>query len=404
MRIKKIMPYLMAILVLIAAVTATEKGRNDIKSDPDTATADEMTPPEEVRGIWVTYMTLDVENEADKESAFRKKIDKMIEDMKSRGFNTMFAQVRPFCDAIYRSAYYPWSHIISGNQGEDPGFDPLSVICERCRENGIGVHAWINPYRVSTGQTPSALSQDNPYAKDPSLGVEINGGIYLDPANEEARELIVNGVIELLTRYDIDGIQFDDYFYPEGCGDFDARDYEEYKASTASPLSLEGFRKENVNALIRAVHKAVRDTKKGAVFGISPQGNLANNDGLYADVRLWCAENGYIDYICPQIYFSLDNPALTFEDALDDWLKMKKRDGLRMYIGLAGYKAGTDADSGTWLDSDDVLKTEIEIIREKDLDGFLLYSYDSLNDKTNSKGIESALRYISAVESTIPTQ
>ena len=394
MIIKRILPYVLSVLILIGTVIAVSD--HTAYTEYEKATSDEQDDEwdEEIRGLWVTYMTLDVEAEEDPEKAFCAKADSIIDDMVKDGFNTMFVQVRPFCDAVYRSAYFPWSHIITGKQGEDPGFDPLRCICERCSEHRIRVHAWVNPYRVSTAETPAALSDDHPVIQDPDLAVAIN------PASDKARELIVNGVIELLEQYDIDGIQFDDYFYPEDCGNFDSRDYAAYCSRTSSPLSLEDYRFKNVSTLIREVYRAVHQTDPGAVFGIAPQGNLNNNDSLFADVRKWCAEEGYIDYICPQIYFSLDNPSLTFENGLKDWLTLKKRKDLKLCIGLAGYKAGTDADSGTWLDNHDILQSEIEILRSAGCDGFILYSYDSLHNRENEEEIKNMIRYLT----TSPTQ
>ena len=394
MIIKKAIPYFLTCVLLILTVYAVgTPGDKENEIEKDKATDDEATA-EEMRGVWVTYMTLDVENEENKEQAFRDRIDRIVNKMKKSGFNTVFVHVRPFCDAIYPSAYYPWSHIISGTQGQDPGFDPLRVICDACREQAISVHAWINPYRISTQSTPSALSSDHPYSRDSSLGVVVNGETYLNPADERSRELIVNGVIELLTNYDLDGIHFDDYFYPENCGNFDAEDYAAYQKTTSSPLSLEEFRKENVNILIREVYAAVHSTKKDAVFGISPQGNMPNNDVLYADVKLWCAEDGYVDYICPQLYFSLDNPALRFEDALNQWQNIKRHQNLRLYIGLGAYKAGTDADEGTWKDNHDILKTELIILKAAGADGFLLYSYDSLVREESREECDNLIDYL----------
>jgi uncharacterized lipoprotein YddW (UPF0748 family) len=146
--------------------------------------------------------------------------------------------------------------------------------------------------------------------------------------------------------------------------------------------------------MIQAVYQAVHSVKNNVLFGVSPQGNMKNNDKLYADVKKWCGEKGYIDYICPQIYFSLDNPALTFEDGLQDWLDAERHDGLSLYIGIPAYKAGTDADSGTWLDNDDILRTELSITREKGCDGFMLYSYDSFHNEDNRQEVENVIRYL----------
>ena len=397
MRIKNILPAVISLLFLSASIVyVSGYPVSDSVSNKTDETFETVKPDREIRGVWVTYMTLDVENEADKRSAFESKIDSIIEDMQRADLNTMIVQVRPFSDALYPSRYYPWSHIISGTQGQDPGFDPLGYIVDAAHENDIMVHAWINPYRISTQNTPAQLSADHPYRRDNSIGVEINGCQYMDPASEKARELIVSGAAEIARNYDIDGIQFDDYFYPPDCGDFDSESYTAYSSSTDDPLSLEEYRKNNVNELIKAVYQAVHHEKENILFGISPQGNLGNNEGLYADVETWCAEEGYIDYICPQIYFSLDNPALTYEDALADWMELSKHKSLSLYIGLAAYKAGTDADEGTWLDNDDILTREIKIAGDNKADGFMLYSYDSFHNEENAAEMDNVIDYLTS--------
>jgi len=401
MKLKSLIPYILAAAILTATVLGVGYVSSNNKADPTiSATIDESKPEHEMRGVWVTYMTLDIENEQDKEEAFCKRINNIISDVKKSGMNTIFVHVRPFCDAIYKSRIYPWSHILTGNQGQDPGYDPLKYIIQQCRSNNIKIHAWLNPYRVSTQETPASLCDDNPYVRNKSLGMEINGSIYLNPASEDARQLIVSGIIELLENYDLDGIQFDDYFYPEDFGNNDKEEYKDYCESVSKPLSIEDYRKDNVNKLIKAVYKAVHSTKKSAVFGISPQGNLGNNDYIYADVREWYTKSGYVDYICPQLYFSLDNPALGYEASLNEWLELKPHKGLKLYVGLAGYKAGTDSDDGTWLDNNDILKTEIDILRSKGASGFILYSYDSLKSNEGEQEINNVINYLN----TSPTQ
>ena len=391
---KRIIPVILSFIFLASSIVYVADLQAPLDNTKPTEAEEYIKPNEELRGVWVTYMTLDTENERDKEAAFKSRIDSIIEDMKSSNLNTMIVQVRPFSDALYRSRYYPWSHILTGKQGEDPGFDPLEYITDTAHENDIKVHAWINPYRISTANTPSDLSDNNPYVKDNDIGVEVNGALYMNPASDKAIELITKGAAEIAENYDVDGIQFDDYFYPPDCGDFDSDDYAEYCKSTDTPLSLEDFRRDNVNKLISSVYKAVHKAGRNIMFGVSPQGNLSNNDKLYADVKKWCEEKGYIDYICPQVYFSLDNPALTYEDGLRDWLELKQHDNLSLYVGLPAYKAGTDADSGTWLDNSDILRTEIEILRDKGADGFMLYSYDSFHNEDNAEEIQNVMNYL----------
>ena len=394
MKIKKIVPFFLSFLMLAGAVILASDYQTEMSQQTGQSTPDEIQKPTETRAVWIPYMTLDVENAEDQKAAFQTKIEQIVKDMKSADLNTAIVQVRPFCDAIYPSQYYPWSHILTGAQGTDPGYDPLAYILEQCHKEDILVHAWINPYRISTQETPSQLCEQHPYVNNPSLGVEINGSLYLNPASSDAQQLITNGVKELVDNYELDGIQFDDYFYPEDCGDFDKDDYEAYRQSTASPLSLKDYRVDQVNRLIRSVYQTVHQADRTIEFGISPQGNLQNNSLLSADVVTWCAKEAYIDYICPQIYFSLDNPVLTFEDSLTEWKKLKQHKGLKMYIGLAAYKAGTDADEGTWLDNDDILTSEVKILRNNNVNGFMLYSYDSFHNKENQTELKHLIDYI----------
>ena len=396
---KRIIPFVLSFVFLagsILYVSGSDKELEVSAQEPikDVSKITVEKPKEEIRGVWVTYMTLDVEDKADKEAAFNEKIDTIIADMENADLNTMIVQVRPFCDALYPSKVYPWSHILTGTQGQDPGYDPLDTIITKAHEHNIMVHAWLNPYRISTKDTPSKLSNDHPAVKDPSIVVDVGGNQYLDPALDRTIDLITDGVKEIVEKYDVDGIQFDDYFYPPDCGDFDKDEYDAYCAGSDSPLSLEEFRRDNVDRMLQSVYAAVHSIKNDVLFGVSPQGNMKNNDKLYADVKKWCSEKGYIDYICPQIYFSLDNPALTFEDGLQDWLDTERHDGLSLYIGIPAYKAGTDADSGTWQDNDDILRTELSITREKDCDGFMLYSYDSLHNDDNRQEVENVIRYL----------
>ena len=148
---------------------------------------------------------------------------------------------------------------------------------------------------------------------------------------------------------------------------------------TEEPLPLHEWRTANINALIAAVYHRIKQTAPDVVFGISPQGNLDNNEKINADVLTWCAQSGYIDYICPQLYYSFENEALPFEEALQQWNAMERLDSVKLYIGLAVYKAGTDADNGTWLNTDDTIARQIERAEETGADGVILYAVDYLD-------------------------
>lgn len=402
MKYKQLAPILIVLSVLICIVAvASYKGQNSNTNSSNQSTNDTVNVfsvkqnthnNEEMRGVWVSYMELTMENEKDKsQKRFTEKFEEIAENCKNLGYNTLVVQVRPFCDALYKSDYFPWSHILTGEQGKNPNYDPLKIICDVCREKNLNIHAWVNPYRISTQNSPSELSENNPYVKDSSVGFKTQSGTYLDPSNENARRLIIDGIEEIVSNYDIDAIQFDDYFYPADMGSEDDTQYKEYiNGCENESMTLEEWRKANVNLLISEVYLRIHSIKNNVEFGISPQGNINNNDKLFADVQLWCTTKGYIDYICPQIYFSLDNPALTFEDSLQSWCELEFASNVNLYVGLAGYKAGTDDDEGTWLNDDNILAQEYNIICENEkTNGLMMYSYASLFSDDGKKEMEN---------------
>lgn len=405
MLLKKVFPYVLSVFLLLAMVSVTsqsdKKATETLKpivSTQDTPTITEEKKKDntekEMRGVWISYMELDMQNEEEKDAqAFRNKFEKMAVKCKDYGFNTLIVQVRPFADALYESEYYPYSHLLTGTQGENPEYDPLEIMCEISRNYGMYIHAWVNPYRIRSKSIPYELSEDNPYMQNSDLGIEYDDCIYLDPSNKKARELIINGVIEIAENYDVDGIQFDDYFYPTTDEDFDSKQYEEYVSDVGenNNMSLDNWRIANVNMLICDTYRAIHSLDKEVVFGISPQGNIDNNANLYADVMSWCTCRGFVDYICPQIYFSLENPALSFEDCLDSWCSLEFNDNVSLYVGLSGYKAGSeDYDEGTWLNSDEILAQEYEIVKDNEnVSGIILYSYESLENETAKKEIDN---------------
>lgn len=403
---KKIVPIIVSVIAMLSVICISSftrekppKKQNDINNIAalsSKATADTPESDEEMRGVWVSYMELSMENESSKtQKAFEGKFTKIAQKCRKSGFNTLIVQVRPFCDALYKSSYFPWSHILTDTQGENPQYDALQIMCDICKENNLKIHAWINPYRVSSNETPKKLSDNNPYIKNSEIGIKTDNGIFLDPSNETAQQLISDGVKEIAENYDVDGIQFDDYFYPTEDESFDKKQYEAYieKYGKENSMSLDNWRMQNVNTLICKVYRTIKSVDSSVEFGISPQGNIGNNDGLYANVKSWCTCKGFADYICPQIYFSLENPALTFEDCLDSWTSLDFDENVKLYVGLGGYKASNgEYDEKTWLLSDSILADEYDILRNnKSVRGFMLYSYNSLEDDTAKKEINNLI-------------
>ena len=406
MKNKKIVPIIVSIIAMLSVICISSFTRekppkkqnniNNIAALSSKATADTPESDEEMRGVWVSYMELSMENESSKtQKAFEDKFTEIAQKCRESGFNTLIVQVRPFCDALYKSSYFPWSHILTGTQGENPQYDALQIMCDICKENNLKIHAWINPYRVSSNETPKKLSDNNPYIKNSEIGIKTDNGIFLDPSNETAQQLICDGVKEIAENYDVDGIQFDDYFYPTEDESFDKKQYEAYieKYGKENSMSLDNWRMQNVNTLICKVYRTIKSVDSSVEFGISPQGNIGNNDGLYADVKSWCTCKGFADYICPQIYFSLENPALTFEDCLDSWTSLDFDENVKLYVGLGGYKAGNgEYDEETWLLSDSILPDEYDSLSNNiSVRGFMLYSYSCLEDDTAKKEINNLI-------------
>lgn len=387
------------------AETSQETGTSNSKSsssEGEAPTVAETSAAEEMRGVWVPMMSLQMEKPG--EEAFQKKFDNIIQVAQEKGMNALIVHVRPYGDALYPSEYFPWSHIVSGTQGVDPGFDPLAYMVEATHQAGMEFHAWVNPLRIQSGDAPSILSQDNPYHQwkgdEAKKGwtVKTDSGIYYNPAYEGVRSYIAEGVAEIVRNYDVDGVQFDDYFYPTQDASFDKAAYEAYTAASKKAgdavLSLEDWRKANINALVSLVYQKIKAENPEVVFGISPQGNLSNDEKMGADVATWCAAKGYLDYICPQMYVNFENDALPFTATLETWKNLIQEDSIELYVGLAVYKAGSDVDDGTWKNADDILARQVSAGRELDCSGFLFYSWDYLDTQQTQAEMENVMKVL----------
>ena len=213
-------------------------------------------------------------------------------------------------------------------------------------------------------------------------------GVYLIPSSNTAQKLILDCIREIIANYDIDGVHFDDYFYPTTDANFDKTFYEKYKSTTANPLPLSDYRRTAVDSFVSAVYRTVKAYDKNLQFGISPQADIQKNrDSFYADIEKWCTNSGYIDYIIPQIYFGFDCPLddFKFENCLDDWLKINRK--CEMYVGLGMYRSGEitqygDKSSDEWVQNSDVIARQIEHLYSAGIKGFAIYSYNSLTTKT----------------------
>lgn len=368
---------------------------------------------DEFRGVWVSY--LEYNSKGYTYEAFQKEIDAMFTNIANMNMNAVIVHVRPFGDAMYRSAYYPWSKYSSGIQGKDPGFDPLAYMVEAAHKRGLEIHAWINPYRITRNTTNiQSLSKDNParvWLEDANPSNDRNvlsygGMLYYNPSKEEVRQLIINGIKEIVSNYQVDGIHFDDYFYPSlgsnYANNFDAQEYKEYVKSQTnrkqSYLSIADWRRNNVNQLVKNAYAAVKAIRPDCEFGISPGGFyklLSSEKQYYVDYKTWMSEEGYLDYICPQIYWAEDHATYPYRATLDTWLSHLKTD-VKVYVGIAVYKAGTKSEGKEWSQNANVLANQIQYARNTNLvSGFMFFRYDSFQEKANYASIKNLLKELS---------
>ncbi len=343
---------------------------------------------------WLSYIELSLVSGRNTKESYTAYIDGIFDNMKKIGITDVFVQVRPFADAFYPSDIFPSSAYVASEQGGAIPFDVFGVIIERAKLKGLSVHAWINPYRVSHGNDIKALSEKNParqmYKEGTNEDVAVTEkGIYFNPASEKVRKLITDGARELLEKYDIKGIHIDDYFYFPDCGDFDARQYRIY-ASLGGTLKLADWRRENVSALLSTLYSVVNSYGQDKIFSVSPAGDIGKcfNES-YADVYLWCREEGYCDMIIPQIYFGFENEKLPFTRCLEDWLALCSGNKTKLTVGLALYKAGQEdayalSGKNEWIESSDIIARQVKLLRDKKCCGFALYSgtYIDFNEKS----------------------
>lgn len=378
---------------------------------------------EEFRAVWISY--IDLQNAGVSKMSkkkFESSIGKMFDKCVSLKMNTVIVQVRPVGDAMYKSKYFPWSVVSSGKQGKSPGYDPLQCMVKEAHKRGLDIHAWINPYRVTlSGTNVKSLSAKNPARKWKNSSsaakrrnvLSFDGKLYYNPAKKDVQNLIANGVKEIVTNYDVDGVHFDDYFYPalgsRYKSNFDAKEYKAYQKSCKKKgkkaLSIIQWRRNNVNILVKKVYKTIKAADKKVEFGISPAGNLGNlyaSDRYYVDVKKWMGNSGYIDYICPQIYWSFTNKYCPYKKTVKSWNSIKKKDSVDLYIGLAAYRAGISKKEAKaiqdigWSMSKKELKKQVETAREySKVKGFVFYRYDNMVSsklKTEVKNLKKVLK------------
>ncbi len=335
------------------------------------------------RAVWLTYSDL-AKFSYESKKAFINDFEEAIDNVEKYKNNTVIVQVRPFADALYQSQIFPISKVIT--QRSSLSFDPLEEMVKIAHDHGLSIEAWINPYRISLNKTTYQqfiqLSPKSSWLEDTSKSIGYATFKYiLNPASQDVRDYIVAGVKEIVENYEVDGIHFDDYFYVDG----------------THTGTTQNQRLDNVNVLIQDVYQSIKAINQNVTFGISPQGNYQNCINEGADVDTWLKEEGFIDYLMPQIYWSdqygTDGKTKMFTNRTKQFAGLKRRDDVILYAGLALYRAGEEADVDQgWQATSDNLSQQIQILYQNKYQGYSLFNYSSLLKKTGQKEMDELIR------------
>ncbi len=358
-----------------------------------------------IRAVWLSQFDMQPiyrdGNDQRDEKDFLQKAETICQTLIRDGFNTVFLQLRPNGDSLYESELYPLSKYIAGEYGESIEYDAIEDFLSVARKYKISVHGWINPLRLVTPEEmlliPTGYAVRDWYDASSGQVKEVDGRLYLDPSYPEVRELIAAGAAEILTKYDLDGIHLDDYFYPTTDVTFDKKEF-----SRSSFASLGEFRRENINLMVKLLYETVHLYGEDKQFGIAPAGNLDSlADGYYADAKTWCSEEGYLDYILPQLYFGFENAYCPFDQMVERWAEIVTNESIQLWIGLDAAKAvlGSqgvlDAFAGTaegqteWIRKKDILSRSLEAIyAEERVSGYCFFSYSYLYDLYSGEVVE----------------
>lgn len=339
------------------------------------------------------------------EGSFRTLMTTILDNCVNMGMNTIIVQVRPNGDSMYPSEYYTMSKYVVGSYGKNATYDPFKIIIELAHARKLSVQAWINPLRLMSTSDITKVSssykvgewyQNSNY--NGTYVVQYSSYYYLNPAYEEVRNLIINGAKEICELYDVDGVHMDDYFYPTTDSSFDSKAYNSYTGS----LSLANWRRQNLNLLVSGLYDAIKDVDSDILFGISPAGNMNTvYNSQYADVYTWCSTEGYIDYICPQVYFGMLHSSQGFPTCSTGWSNIVKHSSVTLYVGVTlgkavdGYSGTIDNYAGTtegkyeWVNNRDVLKDCLIYTRDN-LDkctGIAFFCYQYFYDPVSGSSV-----------------
>ncbi len=422
---KGIIFYLACILCLTTLIScSTPTGStvtDDVTGEATQAQTEAVTQPDateddnkgsaevdEMRGVWLASVwNIDFPSRAGLDpDSLKREADTVISTVKEVGLNAIFFQVRPMSDALYKSKIYPTSECLTGKQGKPltDDFDILEYMVEKSHAEGIQLHAWVNPLRITNGSKAAPkvnledLAENNPARLHPEWVVNYaNANLVYDAGLPEVRQLVCDGVAEIVENYDVDGIIFDDYFYPYLIDNQPFNDDETYKKYGSGYDNVADFRRDNINKMIKAVYDTVKSKNEKVLFGVGPGGIWQNDNGsnggsptkgfesysgIYCDTLAW-VEGGYVDYIAPQIYWAHSSTAAPFLPLATWWNKKMKDSDVKLYFSLATYRASE------W-DRGEITKQLNNASRLSKYEGSIFYNYSSIAN--NDAGVKNELK------------
>ena len=362
-----------------------------------------ILPKYEFRGVWIAsvenidWPKRNQYNSADQKAEYIRQLDLH----EANGMNAVIVQVRPATDALYPSPYEPWSQWLTGKQGKAPFpyYDPLEFTINEAHKRGFEYHAWCNPYRANFSIGKASIAPNHITKVHPEWFIRYGTTLYFDPGNKEGQDWVVKVIRDMVSRYDIDALHMDDYFYPYRIPGKEFQDDASY-AKYGNGMTREDWRRSNVDSIILKLSTAIKEVKPWVKFGISPFGvwrnkaqdpegsdtnaGVTNYDDLYADILLWLRMK-WIDYVAPQIYWEFTQPNAPYQALVDWWNEHTY--GRQCYIGLGLYKANT---SSAWRDRT-LIPRQIESLRQKENVQGAVYFSSSSFDK-NPLGVNDTLR------------
>lgn len=396
-----VLAFMMTLTGISAYVAAT-----DLRGIMSYAGTADVSADQEMRGMWVSMYDYPSYKTTDP-GALMVMTDNILNNCKDMGINAIFLQVRPYGDAIYPSAIFPWSQTITGTQGLAPsgGFDPLEYWVDEAHARGMQLHAWINPYRVT--KQVNDLASAGLASTNPALGayapyvVEHNGSFYYDPGQPAVNELVIQGALEIVNNYDVDGIHLDDYFYP-GTDFNDAATFATYGAGYSD---IGAWRINNVNNLISQLDSRLHAADPDIRFGVSTTGIWANakstpggsdTRGLehlhsrYADSVTWI-RNGWLDYIAPQIYWQRGYELADFNTVFNWWADICAGTGVKYYVGMADYRAAEATAKGDtsspWYGTSEI-RAQLDMIKNSSVaEGSIHFRYAQMQNTADIRSL-----------------